>query len=297
MREVAWNSISIVNMNCEEKKRVFSEILILKNLKHENILKIYSVWYNKDKKEVVFITKYMMGGSLKSFMQKYKPFKEKHIKNWCIQILNGLEYLHENKIIHRDLKLENIFICSETSDICIGDFGLSTNSTSKTKSCIGTPEIMAPEIYSGEYDDKIDLYAFGMCLLEMYTIENPYSECNNICQIYKRVINGILPLSINKICNLDIKNLIIQLLGDKNTRPSVKELLQNELFIQNKLTVIDYDIQKNNLMSIKIQYKNVNYNLTIDIKNVKNDILPEECIEQIREFVKNKCYFDYDTAI
>ena len=114
---------------------------------------------------------------------------------------------------------------------------------------------------------------------------------------FKRVINGILPLSINKICNLDIKNLIIQLLGDKNTRPSVKELLQNELFIQNKLTVIDYDIQKNNLMSIKIQYKNVNYNLTIDIKNVKNDILPEECIEQIREFVKNKCYFDYDTAI
>jgi WNK lysine deficient protein kinase len=295
MKEVVWNSISITpSMKCEEKKRIVTEINLLKTIKHENVLKIYNSWYNKDKKEVVFITEYMIGGSLNDFIQKYKHFKPKHIQNWCIQILKGLEYLHENQIIHGDIKLENIFICGETSQICIGDFGLSINkSQTNTKSCLGTPEMMAPEIYSGEYDESIDIYAFGMCLLEMYTMEKPYYECNNICQIYKRVTNGILPLSIEKVYNLEIKNLIIQLLGDKTKRPTAKDLLTHNLFIQNKVNILDCKNLTKDIISLHVLYKNINYILTINVKDIKIDnISDEDCKNQIIEFIQNKIIFN-----
>ena len=51
----------------------------------------------------------------------------------------------------------------------------------------GTPEFMAPELYDEEYDDRVDVYSFGMCLLELATLEYPYSECRNAAQIYRKV--------------------------------------------------------------------------------------------------------------
>ena len=78
----------------------------------------------------------------------------------------ALHYLHEKKIIHRDLKCENIFINTITNEIKIGDFGLATNLLSNnTQSILGTPEFMAPEIYDSKYTTTVDIYSFGMCLL------------------------------------------------------------------------------------------------------------------------------------
>ena len=84
----------------------------------------------------------------------------------------GLVYLHEQPvpIIHRDLKCENIFINSNSGEIRIGDLGLSTPmNNSYTSSVLGTPEFMAPELYEEHYDCQVDIYAFGMCMLEMIT--------------------------------------------------------------------------------------------------------------------------------
>lgn len=64
-------------------------------------------------------------------------------------------------------------------------------------SVLGTPEFMAPELYDESYDEKVDIYAFGMCLLEIFTKEVPYRECANPAQIYKRVMNGIPPNSLS----------------------------------------------------------------------------------------------------
>ena len=58
---------------------------------------------------------------------------------------------------------------------------------------------MAPEMYEENYDESVDVYAFGMCLLEMCTQEYPYNECSNPAQIYKRVSHGILPNSLDKV--------------------------------------------------------------------------------------------------
>ncbi|KNC69954.1 hypothetical protein SARC_17525, partial [Sphaeroforma arctica JP610] len=69
----------------------------------------------------------------------------------------------------------------------IGDLGLATFKTaSHAESVIGTPEFMAPEMYEEKYTEKVDIYAFGMCVLEMFTREYPYSECTNAAQIYKK---------------------------------------------------------------------------------------------------------------
>lgn len=129
------------------------------------------------------------------------------MKRWCRQILHGLEFLHANQIIHRDIKCDNIFINGTTGDLRIGDLGLSTRITEEralqngvspiehrpitaaAMTCLGTPEFMAPELYEENYDEKVDIYAFGMTLLEMVTGLMPYHHCTSAPQIYKKVLN------------------------------------------------------------------------------------------------------------
>ncbi len=95
-------------------------------------------------------------------------------------MLNGLKYLHSEKIIHRDIKCDNIFVNSNSREIKIGDLGLSTAmQTTHTESVLGTPEFMAPELYEESYTQAVDIYAFGMAFLEMITMEVPYRECTN----------------------------------------------------------------------------------------------------------------------
>lgn len=93
-------------------------------------------------------------------------------------------------IIHRDIKSDNIFIDSNDGMIRIGDLGLATflSNDAPAGSVLGTPEYMAPEIFQGEYSTKIDIYAFGMTLLEICTLEVPYLECKgNPGKVYKKV--------------------------------------------------------------------------------------------------------------
>ena len=129
------------------------------------------------------------------------------VKRWCIHILKGLEFLHSKQIIHRDIKCDNIFINGSTGDIRIGDLGLSTKITegnvlppntsdkgeirqitAAAMTCLGTPEFMAPELYDENYNEKVDIYAFGMSCLEMITALTPYHDCTSAAQIYKKVI-------------------------------------------------------------------------------------------------------------
>ena len=99
-------------------------------------------------------------------------------------------------------------------------------------SVLGTPEFMAPELYDEAYDEKVDIYAFGMCMLEIFTKEIPYRECSNPAQIYKRVTNGVEPLSLGRIRSGNAKDFIRQCLGMKDEdgnliRPSASELLSH----------------------------------------------------------------------
>ena len=89
---------------------------------------------------------------------------------------------------------------------------------------------MAPELYDESYDEKVDIYAFGMLLLEIITRDVPYHECANPAQIYKKVTQGIPPASLRLVKSEDAKNFILFCLGigkDASERPSASELLKH----------------------------------------------------------------------
>ena len=107
-------------------------------------------------------------------------------------------------------------------------------------SVLGTPEFMAPELYDESYDEKVDIYAFGMCLLEIFTKEVPYRECANPAQIYKRVMNGIPPNSLSRVRNQEAKEFIMLCLGtgegrDPKSRPTAPELLRHPFLANRKV--------------------------------------------------------------
>jgi serine/threonine protein kinase len=149
---------------------------------------------------------------------------------WCRQILTALVYLHSHvpPIIHRDLKLDNIFVNGSTGEIRIGDFGLSAaRHSTHVASVLGTPEFMAPELYEESYNESVDIYSFGMSVLEMVTKEYPYEECTNAAQIWKRVSTGSKPEVLNRIMNKEVRAFIEICLQPASNRLSARELLKH----------------------------------------------------------------------
>uniref|UniRef100_A0A4W6EHM5 non-specific serine/threonine protein kinase n=1 Tax=Lates calcarifer TaxID=8187 RepID=A0A4W6EHM5_LATCA len=193
--EVAWCELQDRKLSKSERQRFKEEAGMLKGLQHPNIVRFYDSWEGpcKGKKCIVLVTELMTSGTLKTYLKRFKVMKIKVLRSWCRQILKGLHFLHTRAppIIHRDLKCDNIFITGPTGSVKIGDLGLATlKRASFAKSVIGTPEFMAPEMYEEKYDESVDVYAFGMCMLEMATSEYPYSECQNAAQIYRRVTSS-----------------------------------------------------------------------------------------------------------
>ncbi|XP_022251653.1 uncharacterized protein LOC106467758 isoform X2 [Limulus polyphemus] len=232
---VAWCELQ-ERLKKSTRQRFREEVEMLKGLQHPNIVRFYDFWeVNLPKKKyLVLITELMTSGTLKTYLRRFIKINLKVLKSWCRQILKGLNFLHSRSppIIHRDLKCDNIFITGTTGSVKIGDLGLATlKNRSFAKSVIGTPEFMAPEMYEERYDEAVDVYAFGMCMLEMATTEYPYSECIGPAQIYKKVINGIPPQNFSKVENPQLQDLISKCTQLKREdRPTVKELLQLDFF-------------------------------------------------------------------
>ncbi|RXM31083.1 hypothetical protein EOD39_7293 [Acipenser ruthenus] len=211
--EVAWCELQDRKLTKSERQRFKEEAGMLKGLQHPNIVRFYDSWEltYKGKKCIVLVTELMTSGTLKTYLKRFKVMKIKVLRSWCRQILKGLHFLHTRTppIIHRDLKCDNIFITGPTGSVKIGDLGLATlKRASFAKSVIGTPEFMAPEMYEEKYDESVDVYAFGMCMLEMATSEYPYSECQNAAQIYRRVTSGVKPGSFDKVAIPEVKEII-----------------------------------------------------------------------------------------
>ncbi|XP_077371791.1 serine/threonine-protein kinase WNK1-like isoform X3 [Festucalex cinctus] len=234
--EVAWCELQDRKLSKTERQRFKEEAGMLKGLQHPNIVRFYDSWEgpSKGKKCIVLVTELMTSGTLKTYLKRFKVMKIKVLRSWCRQILKGLHFLHTRAppIIHRDLKCDNIFITGPTGSVKIGDLGLATlKRASFAKSVIGTPEFMAPEMYEEKYDESVDVYAFGMCMLEMATSEYPYSECQNAAQIYRRVTRGVKPGSFDKVAIPEVKEIIEGCIRqNKDERYSIKDLLNHAFF-------------------------------------------------------------------
>ncbi|CAK9144722.1 unnamed protein product [Ilex paraguariensis] len=230
--EVAWNRVKIddVLRSPEDLEKLYSEVHLLRQMKHENIIKFHDSWIDDKKKTVNMITELFTSGSLRQYRKKHRSVDMKAIKNWARQILRGLDYLHSQNppVVHRDLKCDNIFVNGNHGQVKIGDLGLATVMQQPTaKSVIGTPEFMAPELYEEEYNELVDIYSFGMCMLEMVTLEYPYSECKNPAQIYKKVTSGVKPASLGKVSDPKVKEFIEKCLVPASERLAAKDLLKD----------------------------------------------------------------------
>lgn len=116
----------------------------------------------------------------------------------------------------------------------IGDIGVAKamqEGLPLGQSVFGTPEFMAPELYRGTYDEKVDIYAYGMCLLELATMKLPYSECETRAKIFEQVTMGIYPASLSEIKNTEIKEFIELCINhSRDKRPHARQLLQHPFF-------------------------------------------------------------------
>ncbi|KAJ3116615.1 Serine/threonine-protein kinase wnk3 [Nowakowskiella sp. JEL0407] len=245
--EVAWNQLKLDHLSKKEFARTLSEIEILQSLRNEHIINIYHSWEARgpdSKDRIYFITELMTSGTLKSYIRKTKgPIRLKVLKNWCRQILLGLDYLHSRDppIIHRDLKCENIFVNGNNGVAKIGDLGLATvKKGDHVSSVLGTPEFMAPEFYDEYYTETVDVYAFGLCVLEMCTKEYPYAECTNQAQIYKKVTQGIKPLALQKVTHPETRKFIEMCIQhDPKLRPRAFDLLRNPYLVNTDASSTD----------------------------------------------------------
>nr|CAG4718071.1 unnamed protein product [Naegleria fowleri] len=199
--EVAWNQIKLTGVALSQKKKMLQEISILGQVKHPSIMEIYDSWETDDGEYLIFITELMSSGTLKE-----------------------------------DLKCDNIFMNGSRGEVKIGDLGLSVSMKDKkfATSVNGTPEFMAPELYEECYNEKVDIYAFGLCVLEMVTGEYPYCECNSIAQVYRRVTSGVKPEGIEKVKDPDVKEFINLCICHKDIRPNAAELMEHPFMTDNR---------------------------------------------------------------
>lgn len=212
-KKVAIKKINITFNNNLTKDKIESEIKIMKKLDHKHIVKLYDTIYD-DFNNVYIIMEYCECGNLGNFLDK-KPLKEKYIKHFMKQIASATRYLIKNKILHRDLKPQNIMM-TDPKTIKITDFGFAkifqSDDDIMSQTICGSPIYMAPEIVKrNHYSIKTDLWSIGVILYEMVTGKPPYKASSHLELLHKIDCEPIyIPVAI--LISDECRNLIYDLL-------------------------------------------------------------------------------------
>ncbi|NXN34830.1 NEK1 kinase, partial [Rhinoptilus africanus] len=222
--------INISKMSNKEREESRREVAVLANMKHPNI-----VLYRESFEEngcLYIVMDYCEGGDLfkKINAQKGILFSEDQILDWFVQICLALKHIHDRKILHRDIKSQNIFLTKDGT-IQLGDFVnihssffLSTAELART--CIGTPYYLSPEICQNKpYNNKSDIWALGCVLYEMCTLKHAF-EAGNMKNLVLKIISGPFP-PVSVHYSYDLRNLLSQLFKrNPRNRPSINSILE-----------------------------------------------------------------------
>ena len=283
-REIAWSELKFNQENPKEQlKKIEEQITLRKGLnKHDNILGFITGWYEEYENIYVIIEELCSGGNINSNYKYIQKPKLKLIKKWIKEILTGLDYLHSNKIIHHDIKCENIYLDRISGHLkigCIGSLEQLKADQEYFNKYIGTPEFMAPEVNEGKYDFKSDVYSLGLALIELLTVQKPYKECEGALNIYINKKKGILPESFKLIVDKGIKDFILLCLRKESERPTAKELLENNKWLNDK------NKNNNNIIEIKGALRQKNFYLNHRYKSGGN-IEPTKKISFTRSVIR-----------
>jgi len=197
---------------------------MIKNNPHPNIVSCYDVLVID--KKLYIVMEFCDSGDFKTILKK--PLKEKYAQFYFCQLANGLRYLDQYCIIHRDIKPKNILLTNGRRVLKIADFGFAkvTSDTMLHETFCGSPLYMSPEILAcNKYSNKTDLWSVGMILYEMLFGEHPFSECETINELKeisaKKIIdippNGTKNKNISESCLVLLKKLLTKEVNERIT--------------------------------------------------------------------------------
>ena len=254
--------IIYANLDEKEKKAAYLESMLLRSLDHPHIVQYKTTYVEKG--ELIIIMEFCEFGDLanavKTARAKSEHFSETNVMQWFVQICMSLEYIHRRKILHRDLKTQNIFL-TKNNTLKLGDFGISKvleNTNDHAMTVQGTPYYMSPEVCQNKpYTYTSDVWALGCILYELCTLKHAFSGENLLGLVFKIVQEKQEP--IPDFYSQEIKELISLMLNkNEKKRPQVLDILQIPFVKQH----IEMFIQSNGKV-------NLNPNLS-----VKRDIQP-----------------------
>ena len=223
--------ISLFNMNKSQVEEVKNEAKILSSLNSSYIVKYYESFVESNNLNIIM--EYCDGGDLSNYLNNHKKsgkyMNEDKIWKFFIQICIGLMYIHNKKILHRDLKALNIFLTKDEK-VRIGDLGVAkvlSQQTNFARTFVGTPYYLSPEICEEKpYNEKSDIWALGCILYEMASFKHPFNASNQGALILK-ILKGKYE-AIGKDYSADLRRMI-DLLLEKNhfKRPSIIDVIKH----------------------------------------------------------------------
>ena len=272
--------------------RLINEIRILTSVKHPNIVKYIDL--KKTKNHWYLITEFISGGSLTDILHKYmamyqRPFPEDIVQHIMRQIVSAVQYLHLNRIIHRDLKLDNILLnfASEydkqtlnlkNCQVKIIDFGFATILNSdKTNTVLGTPPNMDPKILeqittgipTNGYTEKVDIWSLGTLCYEMIMGYSPF-RATNMQELYQKVKKGnyILPSNLSEEIVSFINSMLQQ---DDEERADADELMNHKFLVNDVSTFHAVDVRSIEASYIPGGMLNMKSKQPKVVNNINND--------------------------
>ncbi|XP_032326657.1 serine/threonine-protein kinase Nek1 isoform X5 [Camelus ferus] len=227
-RQYVIKEINISRMSNKEREESRREVAVLANMKHPNIVQYRESF--EENGSLYIVMDYCEGGDLfrRINAQKGVLFQEDQILDWFVQICLALKHVHDRKILHRDIKSQNIFLTKDGT-IQLGDFGIARvlNSTVElARTCIGTPYYLSPEICENKpYNNKSDVWALGCVLYEMCTLKHAF-EAGSMKNLVLKIISGSFP-PVSLHYSHDLRSLLSQLFKrNPRDRPSVNSILE-----------------------------------------------------------------------
>ena len=284
--EIFWHEIDVSSIDDLKTEKLYNEIKRLKIISKENSLNtITDVWLREDQKVIVFITDLFGMGTLRQYLTKIDKQKLKVIKGWIVTLLKSLDYLHKSKLIFYDLNCGRILFNVTLGILAIKDIFVSSNVFYE---CFGekpfemfSPNYMSPELISESknLNEKSDIYSLGMMIIEIITLEIPYSECHNDKEIKNKILKGELPKAYYRIMNEEVKKFLLKLLAyNPNERYDIESLLKDPFL---KVTKEDFKIIKVKTLMTKKKIRknnddNINFKHFLVYKDFKEDPYNEE---------------------
>lgn len=210
-KEVAIKIIDKTQLNPGSLLKLFREVRIMKMLDHPNIVKLFQVI--ETEKTLYLVMEYASGGEVFDYLVSHGRMKEKEARAKFRQIVSAVQYCHQKRIIHRDLKAENLLLDSEMN-IKIADFGFSNEFTpgNKLDTFCGSPPYAAPELFQGKkYDGpEVDVWSLGVILYTLVSGSLPF-DGSTLRELRERVLRGKyrIPFYMSTDCENLLKKFLV----------------------------------------------------------------------------------------